>query len=238
MTDLHAPPLGCGQADHDDACLCDVVVEHPTPIRFGTHELWHGAAITRALDLGVPWSGASFEKFGDALLRAHDIFVQLGSGASHDVTTLAERAKELLRTGTSMVDVHRQLECTRSMVVQALTNNSPSDCWDWDEQRWLEVEGVVYDRFASFTIRQAAAVLGCGRRLAANLADWYGVRLGQGAQSRLDAMKAALVEGLHPIDAAAHVEALGYEVTLSQMRATRRRLVERGECAAELPARR
>lgn len=246
MTSAHAP-VTCGVPEHESDCLCDVVLEgDPTPINFGLTELWHGAAVAQALDLGVPWDGGAVADFGSALLKAYDIFTKLGRGQSHDLTTLAEQAKGLLRTGTSMVDVSRQLDCTHSMVMQALTNNVPSVCWEWRESDWLDMEDVVYNHFPSLSERQAAAVVcggdpsgksGAARRLAANLADWYGVRLGQNAQERLDAMKAALLDGLHPIDATALVASYGFEVTLPQMRMARRRLVASGECCAELPPR-
>lgn len=232
------PP--CGTVDHDEACLCDVnLPETPTPITFGLTELWHGEAIARALGLGVPWDSAAFVKFGEALLKAHDLWARKERrGERIEGEVLRMKTCDLLRSGVSMIDVARHLDVTHSEVMHAMTNGQHSAVWDWDETDWLVAEAIIYDSFANLSRDNLALRIGVHHHVVEHLADWYGVKVNQNGQARLDRMKAVLRAGVHPVDAEPMLRAEGFDVTAMQLYKTRKRMAERGEVSFVLPRRR
>jgi len=213
---------------------------HPCPINFGLTELWNGETITRAMNLGVPWSRSDVADFGTALLKAHDMWAK-GSprGETVEGEVLRNKVCDLLRGGDSMVDVARILDLPWKTIARALTNNVPTPVWNWSEHDWLRVEGIIYDSFPNHGDKALAAMLGpdVTWRVVASLAEWYGVTVNQNGQERLTAMQAALRGGMHPVDACAHFTTLGYACTKEQMYMMRKRLSANGEVSPVLPQR-
>lgn len=231
----------CGVADHEAECLCDVTLpDTPTPIRFGLTELWHGEAIARATGAGVPWTGKGIADFGSALLKAYDMWSrreQRGQAYSDEV--LRNNVIDLLRSGESMTDVARIVDCDWHHLIRVMTNYSPSAVWGWDEEMWLTVEAIIYDHFRDHGHDALAKMIGDGSwRVVEALADWYGVKVNENGQDRMDAIKARLREGWHPMDVAASMRAYGHKCSNEQAYMIRKRLVTRGELSPVMPARR
>jgi hypothetical protein len=230
----------CGIVGHDDACLCDVTLpETPTPIAFGLTELWHGEAIARALGFGVPWDSEQFAEFGEALTKAYDIWARKERrGERIEGEVLRLKACELLQTGVSMVDVAYRLDVAHSELMHAMTNGQHSAVWDWDDTDWLVVEAVIYDDFANLSRDNLAIKIGVHHHVVEHLSEWYGVKVNQNGQTRLDRMKMALLDGLHPNDAEQQLRLEGWDVTAMQLYKMRKRMAERGEVSFVIPLRR
>lgn len=235
MTTLQS---SCGTVDHDEACLCDVELpETPTPIAFGLTELWHGEAIARAIGVGVPWTRKAFVDYGEALLKAHDLWARRERrGERIEGEVLRMKVCDLLRAGVSMIDVANQLDVDHDDVMHAMTNGQPSTVSDWDEAEWLTAEGVIYDHFANMSREELAIRLGISERMVGSLADWYGVSINVNGQTRNDRMRAALRE-LHPLDALDALKADGITCTPNQLYMMRKRMAERGEVGFVIPKR-
>lgn len=243
------PMNNCGQSAHQPECLCDVVIVQATPINYGLTDVWHGEAIARALNVGVPWKSSDLVVFGEALLKAYDIWSrQERRGETIEGEVIRIKVCDLLRTGESMTDVARILHLDWKTVISAMTNGQPSTVWSWDEDQWRSAEAIIYDDFANHSKAELAMMLGIkqvwyeGHGFAPpdvldKLADWYGVKINENGQKRLDVLKQILRDGAHPVDAVAHAADLGYEATAKQCYMIRKRLSERGEVASVLPKR-
>lgn len=66
--------VGCGWTDHDEACLCDVVIDDTLQeVRVTIpYDYAAGPYIVRAMELGVPWTSGDLASFLDAIALAHD----------------------------------------------------------------------------------------------------------------------------------------------------------------------
>ena len=228
----------CG-LDHAVDCLCDVHIESITPINFGTNELWHGEAVTRAMNLGVPWSSKDFADLMGALTKAHDTWVEGKHFNNTEAHVLRVQIIDLLRAGDSIIDVADILGCAFKQVLSALTNDTPATVWMWDEAQWLAAEALIYDGFEHHSAEVLVEMLGGGfhRGVIDQIADWYGVTVNLNGQARLTQMQDALRGGMHPLDAVVHFTALGFKCSPNQMYMMRKRLSERGEVSSALPSR-
>lgn len=64
---------GCGVAEHDDDCLCDVVITEITPINVrSVSDLWGGDAICKIFDMAGPWEPENLLDFFEKLLYGYD----------------------------------------------------------------------------------------------------------------------------------------------------------------------
>lgn len=143
---MNTPPeVTCGVADHDDDCLCDVVIKEPVPVRYAFHEV-HLADIvakhTRYRDGagGAPLA-AFLEAFSDAIeatARMRDFDPDWLDGALR--SDLSDRIHAHLAQGESIVDAPDMLGESFARIVAVLTRGQPSTVWTWDERRWVEFE--------------------------------------------------------------------------------------------------
>jgi hypothetical protein len=71
-----ASPLGCGIREHDETCLCDVIVKNPTPIRCRIpDDLEHGKYIAELINWDYKDLGVFFEAYTkgmDAIRKAYE----------------------------------------------------------------------------------------------------------------------------------------------------------------------
>lgn len=229
----------CGFAHHQPECLCDVIIVAEAPINYGLTDIWHGEAIARAMNLGVPWTGKTIADYGSALLKAYDIWTRGHRGEPIEGEVLRGKVCDLLRTGESMTDVARILDLPWKHIIVAMTNGVPATVWTWDEHQWLHAEGIIYDHFKDHGAETLVAMLGgdIHRCVVEQLAEWYGVKINENAQDRLDLLKRLLLQGLHPLDVVAECETRDITVTREQVYMIRKRLSERGEVPSPLPRR-
>jgi len=137
--------LTCGIVDHDETCLCDVVVNTTTPVHFGFHQVWHAPKILRALG----YSGAEeladdpekFATFLEAL--AYGFGVCRGEIEVTDRGLLLRQITSLLQTGESIVDVPALLHLDFETVVDCLANQRPAPYRAWPERTWGEWEDAL-----------------------------------------------------------------------------------------------
>ena len=85
----------CGIAEHDEDCLCDVVVTTPTPINVrSVSELWGGDAICNIFDLSGPVEPDNLLEFFEKLLYGYD----MNAGSRTSIRNVRPRIME--RSGT------------------------------------------------------------------------------------------------------------------------------------------
>lgn len=70
---------GCGVAEHDEFCLCDVVITKPLPplnecFRDAVAEMWMGKELCELKDYGVPWDNESILNYLSDLKTFYDEF--------------------------------------------------------------------------------------------------------------------------------------------------------------------
>lgn len=229
----------CGESHHQPECLCDVVVQATTPINFGLTDTWHGEAIARAMNLGVPWSSSDVATFGEALLKAYDIWSSdTRRGERIETEALRIKVCDLLRAGESMVDVAHILGQSWQHVIEAMTNGVPATVWSWDEDAWRAAEAIIYDSFKTHTANALTTMLGGVHHcVIEQLAEWYGVTVNAEGQTRMDFLKGLLRDGLHPIDVVIRAEEAGIKCNNEQLYMMRSRLVQRGELCSVMPRR-
>jgi len=221
----------CGQQGHGTECMCDVSVTTLTPIRFGLEDVWHSREIMNAVGmLGGIESSADVADFGEALLGAYDSW-----RAIDDAPNLRESVMNLLRAGTSMVDVPRLLGEQLEDVVAAVFKDRHSVVVGWSEVDWLTAEGVLYDEARKMSAREIGRRLGVNHHMVQTLCHLYGVVPNADANDRLASMREHLLAGLHPHDVSAAVAVDGYEATYNQCLQMRYKMVERGELDREMP---
>jgi hypothetical protein len=71
MTDI----IGCGTSDHNDECLCDVVITHPSGwVNDAVQDMWMGQEITRLMDYAPAnqWDDKSILDYLCDLVHAKD----------------------------------------------------------------------------------------------------------------------------------------------------------------------
>lgn len=65
--------VGCGVAWHDDECLCDVVIPHPTGwVGDAVADMWMGHSITMLCEYTQPWDDNSILEYLSDLVYAKD----------------------------------------------------------------------------------------------------------------------------------------------------------------------
>lgn len=232
--------MNCGTANHEEECLCDVHVTEPTPINFGLTDTWHGEAIARAMGVGVPWRSCDVADFAESLLKAYDIWARdERRGEPIEGEVLRIKVCDLLQAGESMTDVATILGKPWATVIRAMTNGVPATVWAWDEHDWLSAEAVIYDSFKDHGAETLVQMLGgeIHRCVVEQLAEWYGVKINENGQERLDLLKGLLRDGMHPLDAVEYLGHMDIVVSREQLYMLRKRLAERGEVASPLPRR-
>lgn len=232
--------MGCGTEPHGPECLCDVVLGvERTPINYGMTDVWHGEAIARAMDVGVPWSGKDIADFGESMLKAYDMWKRdARRGEAIEGEVLRSKVCDMLRSGISMLDVSKRLDTEWAVIIRAMTNGVRGVVWGWDDAQWLMAEALIYDGFRYNGMDKLAKQMGVHRDVVIKLSEWYGVPINTEGQARLDFLKGLLADGLHPIDAMHAAHDAGYEeVTDQQMYHMRKRMVHNGDVTAPLPQR-
>lgn len=88
---------GCGVADHDDDCLCDVVIDKITPVNVtSVSELWGGDAICRIFDMAAPWEPENLLTFFEKLLYGYDMNAGSRTSIRNIRPRIVERGNESL----------------------------------------------------------------------------------------------------------------------------------------------
>lgn len=152
--------LGCGVAEHDLSCLCDVVIPHEiVPItRNGVHDMWMGRELCELKGYGVPWTRQTIldylvdlETFydayhyakhslqGESLLEMEPIeinnndspFVQWGQ-----VREVVQYAMD--KFNDSLVEIMNYHELDPQFLMDSLTTGKAGD--GWTQERIAELD--------------------------------------------------------------------------------------------------
>lgn len=169
QTDVES--AGCGVVEHDDDCLCDVVVKHTSPIDYGLHELPLVMEVARRLEKGWPWTGAAVADVMTMVLsiydQVHDNFVVKPEGWVPDRDTV--------------VAFHREGGCIMDALdMFAIDFNA----WKWvvvgphSSLSTINMEGWVFieDKYqgGSATAKQVADEFGVSRQAVSKITNDLG----------------------------------------------------------------
>lgn len=109
--------LGCGVAGHDDTCLCDVVINEPTPIRVkdAVNEMFMGPQVCQLRGYGRPWTSETMANYFADLCRFYDEWSRdksglrrKNTGSRWDATKdIRERMLDLALSGVHYKEVVR-----------------------------------------------------------------------------------------------------------------------------------
>ncbi len=121
------PDLGCGVADHDSTCLCDVIVKEPTPIGVAdaVDEMWMGRQLCEIRGYGSPWTGESLADYFTDLCRFYDEWHGLNHTARDRGNPARKRMTQLAVDGVmpavavAMVYQEYGVQYTRAAASQA-----------------------------------------------------------------------------------------------------------------------
>lgn len=178
--------LTCGVVGHDADCLCDVDVQHVTPVICAARDIWHVDLIMRAQPEPDHWTSDRFADLYEAVVNAYDAsrrVAELGEKSGTHLITLKGKVVKHLQAGHSMADVEAALDEPLSRCVMALTNGTASRIWLWGERDWAEFETILYSRSPmSARWLQRTANLP-SQHLAENLIRCYGVAATGGAST-------------------------------------------------------
>ena len=126
--------LSCGVDGHKSTCLCDVVIDKPTPVNVrSVAEFWGGSTICSMFDLAGPWDTDNLLTFFEKLLYAYD----MNAGSKSSIRNV--RPKIVERGNESMPQYWRRIR----IVVDDVYHESP----DADIVDVLEMIGVPPEDF-------------------------------------------------------------------------------------------
>ncbi len=87
---MTASPEGCGTIEHDETCLCDVIITQPVPIMKDFHlDFWGIRTAMQVGDYSIPFDAPKFADLMHKLVVASDILAErnrlLAEGRDSDV---------------------------------------------------------------------------------------------------------------------------------------------------------
>ena len=159
--------LGCGVAEHDESCLCDVVITKPLPplkecFRDAVEEMWMGRELCDLKGYCAPWTDEKILNYLDDLKTFFDEYhnnpmsTQLSSEDEtlRDIQPIFRMDYEPLgdwwhrirgevqysmdRLNDSLCDIIKQLDLTPQEFIDAATLRRAGDDWDWEKLQLLD----------------------------------------------------------------------------------------------------
>ena len=87
--------MSCGVHGHKSTCLCDVVIDKPTPVNVrSVTDIWGGAAICNMFDMSGPWNPENLLTFLEKVLYAYDMNAGSASSIRNVRPKIVERGNE------------------------------------------------------------------------------------------------------------------------------------------------
>lgn len=116
--------MNCGNKEHSDECLCDVVVHAITPINItdGVHGMWMGAELCNTRGYDYPWTPTKILDYFTDMCTFYDRWAELQENKYAHQNPAHERMVQLLRQGVKNSEIRRMIkeeyaiEYTRSAV--------------------------------------------------------------------------------------------------------------------------
>lgn len=142
----------CGVQQHEETCLCDVVVEEITPINYGGHELDNAELVIKYRNLGAPWSSATMASLFEGLDMAREAsdMIRRHEPQSGNLSTYTGMVREMIGCGHSMADIPNMLGLSLAECAAALmSGRTTATICEWSEADWLAFEADVYDGLGS-----------------------------------------------------------------------------------------
>lgn len=159
--------LGCGVAEHDESCLCDVVIVKPLPplkecFRDAVEEMWMGRELCELKDYCAPWTREKTLSYLEDLKTFYDeyhhnpVATQLSSEDEtlRDLNPISrdeyeplnkwwDRIRKEVQYGMdnlndSLCDIVKQLGLTPQEFIDAATLRRAGDDWDWEKLNMLD----------------------------------------------------------------------------------------------------
>jgi hypothetical protein len=172
------------------------VVNDPSPMNYAALEVWHTDMIVRAMGLSAPWTGKQFADMYEAVTAAYDA-TRLAASMPLSVEDMKARRAVMvshLRRGESVLDLPTITDTPFAQVVQILTLNTVSDCWTWDDYKWLAFESNIMDPSLNVSDGYLARALGTTERTIRTLREWYGSVGNAGRAGRKQTIEGILID--------------------------------------------
>jgi hypothetical protein len=173
-----------------------VAVTDPSPMNYSAMEVWHADMITRAMGLSRPWTGEKFATMYEAVTAAYDA-TRLAAHMPNTVEDMkARRAAKVqhLRKGESILDLPTITGTPFAQIIQILTLNTVSDCWTWDDYKWLALESNLQTEGLNVTDGYLARQLGTTERTIRTIREWYGVAGGATRANRKQRIEEIIID--------------------------------------------
>lgn len=99
----------CGVDNHDDACLCDVVITAPSAIAVcdAVDEMWMGRQLCEVRGYGYPWTDENILNYFQDMCTFYDRWSELEEQKFAHKSEPHERMVQLLRQGVKNSDIRR-----------------------------------------------------------------------------------------------------------------------------------
>lgn len=103
--------MNCGNKEHDEECLCDVVVHAITPIAVGdgVHEMWMGKELCNIQGYNAPWTTDKMLDYFTDMCTFYDRWSALQKQKYAHQNPAHERMVQLLQQGLQNKVVRRMV---------------------------------------------------------------------------------------------------------------------------------
>lgn len=119
----------CGVVEHDDDCLCDVVIPHPTGwVTDAVQDMWMGQEIVTLMGYTVEWTPSSIAEYLENLTYAKDNWDKFNlaqpvhMGGSRTTATRRELRRRL-QSGQRILDVAREMNLSHHDIMMTFFTN-------------------------------------------------------------------------------------------------------------------
>lgn len=158
-------PIGCGVLEHDESCLCDVIITNPLPplqecFRDAIEESFMGSRICKIRGYSAPWTSAKMLDYFEDMTMFWDAFHTEQKVFTTDVDTLNDVEEVVLeqddppfikwgkirdavqtnmdRFDASLVNILQHLSLDPQDTMDALTTNKGGTGWTYERIEELD----------------------------------------------------------------------------------------------------
>jgi hypothetical protein len=150
--------LGCGVAEHDESCLCDVVITKPLPpleecFKDAVAEMFMGKELCEIKDYCAPWTNEKILSYLEDMRTFYDEFHShplLSLGVEKMVKDFNEPSAKwwarvcnmvqhyMDNTDSKLVDIIQAMGLTPQEFIDIATHHNAGDGWDKDRLNMLD----------------------------------------------------------------------------------------------------
>jgi hypothetical protein len=104
--------MNCGIVEHDDDCLCDVIINEPVQIKLhdAVDEMWMGRQLCDTRDYDYPWTSDKILNYFTDLCTFYDRWSELQEQKFAHQSQPHERMVQLLRQGMKNSEIRRMIK--------------------------------------------------------------------------------------------------------------------------------